>query len=311
MSTHDVFSAASQKLLEYLAQELRKNRARGDIQTMLAALWNKRNNPTLHQKPTKRPRGYRGMAMPNYVKERCGARLLRWGPTAIRGDLGAEKAHISRFIELVNALPSEEAELRRVFDQAAEMVCQWLHSQPSIVQLPEASLAQRALEKLLKVRSGGRVQQGVVYSLLKVLYEDSEDIQVISKAVYAGDAQSGLPGDVNVIEAGDILASYEVKAMSLDEASYSQALKTHTELSGEGWNYPLFFLAEDFEESLEERHNIFFIDLRDFCLTILGEIVAQKRMSSEEALRKVLEVYNEDFCEHVQKDPTLRVNFEE
>ena len=51
------------ELLEFLKSELSLNRAMGDIQTMLADLWNKRENPSLVQDSKKRPKSYRGIKM--------------------------------------------------------------------------------------------------------------------------------------------------------------------------------------------------------------------------------------------------------
>lgn len=162
---------ASRALLAFLESELSQNRALGDYQTMLRALWNKRENPTLTQTPTKLPQGYRSLAVREYVRQNFGALLPYWGPTAIRGDLTDKKAHISTFISLVNELPNDAAEIKRVFESAAKMVADHINVKSPIIQLPTAGKPQQILTQLLATKSRGRVQQGVVYALLKVLSE--------------------------------------------------------------------------------------------------------------------------------------------
>lgn len=191
--------SASSELLTFLDSELAKKRALGDYQTMLAALWNKRKDPSIIQPPKEVPKGYRSVALLEYVRDKFGVRLLRWGATAIRGDLSQKKAHISRFIELVNELPSDVAEVNRVFDLAAKRVADYINAKSPPIKLPEATKAQQLLNQLLATKSGGRIQQGIVYALLKVLHEDVPGLTVFTKAVFAGDAQSGKRGDIAVI----------------------------------------------------------------------------------------------------------------
>lgn len=232
-----------------------------------------------------------------------------WGPTAIRGDLTDKKAHISRFIELVNDLPSEAAELERLLESAAKMVADHINAKSPIIKLPQAEKAQQVLTQLLATKSRGRVQQGVVYALLKVLYQGVPSITVRTKAVFAGDAQSGQRGDVDVIEDdGKIRAVFEVKAQQLNVPTYEDVVRTHT-VTGDR-DYPVFILAEDFKADLfHEYQDVFIVRLRDFCLTILAEIVLTKGFSCDESIRRMLDIYNSDFCDLIQKDRTLRVDY--
>jgi hypothetical protein len=300
---------AARALLAFLESELSQNRALGDYQTMLRALWNKRENPTLTQTPTKLPQGYRSLAVREYVRQNFGALLPYWGPTAIRGDLTEKKAHISTFISLVNELPNESAVLNRVLESAAKMVADHINAKSPIIQLPVAGKPQQILTQLLATKSRGRVQQGVVYALLKVLYEGVPNITVRTKAVFAGDVQSGQRGDVDVIENdGQIRSVFEVKAQRLNLSLYEDVVRTHT-VTGER-DYPVFILAESFQDNLfDEYQDVFLIRLRDFCLTILAEIVSSNGLSSEDSIRRVLDVYNSDFCDLIQQDRTLRVDY--
>lgn len=300
---------ASRALLAFLESELSQNRALGDYQTMLRALWNKQENPTLTQTPTKLPQGYRSLAVREYVRQNFGALLPYWGPTAIRGDLTEKKAHISTFISLVNELPNDSAEIKRVFESAAKMVADHINAKSPIIQLPVAGKPQQILTQLLTTKSRGRVQQGVVYALLKVLYEGVPNITVRTKAVFAGDAQSRQRGDVDVIEnGGQIRSVFEVKAQRLNQSMYEDVVRTHT-VTGER-DYPIFILAESFQDNLfDEYQDVFIIKLRDFCLTILAEMVSSKGSSSEDSIRRVLDVYNSDFCDLIQQDRTLRVDY--
>lgn len=300
---------ASKALLAFFESELTQNRALGDYQTMLRALWNKRENPTLTQSPTKLPVGYRSLAVREYVRQNFGALLPYWGPTAIRGDLTEKKAHISTFISLVNELPNDATEVNRVFELAARMLADHINAKSPIIQLPEAGKPQQILSQLLATKSRGRVQQGVVYALLKVLYDGVPNLTVRTKAVFAGDAQSGQLGDVDIIENTDkIRTVFEVKAQRLNVATYEDVVRTHT-VTGTR-DYPVFILAEDFKaDSFNEYQDIFIVRLRDFCLTILAEIVSSKDISSDESIHRVLSTYNSDFCDLIQQDRTLRVDY--
>lgn len=299
----------SRALLTFLASELAQNRSIGDYQTMLAALWNKRKKPNLIQPNRQLPLGYRSTVMPQYVFRKFGARLLRWGATAIRGDLTEKKAHISRFIELVNDLPSDATEVERVFDLAAKMVADYITAKSPLIELPSASTAQQVLNQFLKTKSHGRVQQGLVYALLKVLNEGSPELTVRTKVVFAGDAQSGQLGDVDIVQDdGKIRVVFEVKAQQLDALTYESVVRTHTVTTAR--NYPVFILAESFKANLaDEYQDVFTVRLQDFCLTILAEIISSKGLSSDESIRSVLDVYNSDFCDLIQNDRTLRVEY--
>jgi hypothetical protein len=300
---------ASKALLAFLESELTQSRALGDYQTMLRALWNKRDNPTVTQSPTKLPVGYRSLAVREYVRQNFGALLPYWGPTAIRGDLTEKKAHISTFISLVNELPNNASEINSIFELASRMVADYINAKTPIIQLPEAGKPQQILLQLLATKSQGRVQQGVVYALLKVLYEDVPNITVRTKAVFAGDAQSRQRGDIDVIENTDkIRTAFEVKAQRLNVTTYEDVVRTHT-VTGER-DYPVFILAEDWKaDSFNEYQDIFVVRLRDFCLTILAEIVSAKGISSDESIRQVLGTYNSDFCDLIQQDRTLRADY--
>ncbi len=130
-----------------------------------------------------------------------------------------------------------------------------------------------------------------------------------TKAVFAGDAQSGQRGDIDIIENdGQIRSVFEVKAQRLNRSAYEDVVRTHS-VTGER-DYPVFILAESFQTDLfDEYQDIFMIRLRDFCLTILAEIVSSKDLSSEGSIRSVLNVYNSDFCDLIQQDRTLRVDY--
>lgn len=300
---------ASKALLAFLGSEILQNRALGDYQTMLRALWNKRENPTLIQAPTKLPAGYRSLAVREYVRQQYGALLPYWGPTAIRGDLTEKKAHISTFISLVNELPNDGVEVNKALESAAKIVADYINAKSPIIELVAATEPQQVLNQLLTTKSNGRIQQGIVYALLKVLHEGVPSITVRTKAVFAGDTQSGRPGDIEVIENQDkIRAIFEVKAQRLNVNLYEDVVRTHT-TTGER-NYPVFILVDDYKtDTFNEYQDIFIIRLRDFCLTILAEIVSSKGISSSESIRRALDVYNSDFCDFIQKDRTLRVDY--
>lgn len=117
-----------------------------------------------------------------------------------------------------------------------------------------------------------------------------------TKVVFAGDAQSGQRGDVDVIQDnGAVWVVFEVKAQQLDALTYESVIRTHT---GTGTrDYPVFILAESFKANLEDEYqDVFTVRLRDFCLTILAEIVLTKALTSDEVIRRVLDVYSQLPC---------------
>lgn len=274
---------------------------------MLAALWNKRKQPQLIQKQNALPYGYRSTVMPTYVRQKFGAVLLRWGATAIRGDLTAKKAHISTFIELVNELPQQTNLLEEAFDRIAFMLTEYLQARSPIITIPSASRSQQVLTAMLNQPSGGRVQQGLVYALVKTLYDEPLRTLVRTKPVFAGDRQSGQLGDVEVIDipSGKIITAVEVKAQKLDQLTYDDVVRTH---SAQDRAYLLLILVEAIKARIVSNDDsVFIIRLPDFCYPILAEIIIHKKLSAEEAIHQVLVIYN-DFCDNIQKDSTLRID---
>ena len=189
------------------------------------------------------------------------------------------------------------------------MVADYITAKSPLIELPSTSTAQQVLNQFLKTKSHGRVQQGLVYALLKVFNEGSPDLTVRTKAVFAGDAQSGQLGDVAIIQDdGKIRVVFEVKAQQLDALTYESIVRTHTVTNTR--DYPVFILAESFKANLaDEYQDVFTVRLQDFCLTILAEIISSKGLSSDDSIRSVLDVYNSDFCDLIQNDRTLRVEY--
>ncbi|GAA6732665.1 hypothetical protein YIM73518_24290 [Thermus brockianus] len=297
-----------QQLREIIERNVDEEKATGDIQTMLAALWNKVENPELTQDADKRPPGYRSKRLIKRIAEILGTTeydlfrhkiLLRWGATAIRGEgLSSFKPDIANFITIVNQLPSEKGFLEKAF---AELVKFYYEKRGAKllapINIPSADPPQLQILRALAVHSGGEVQQNLVYICLEMLHEENTDIAIKTKHVYAGDSQSNQHGDVIIedLATGRVLVAYEVKAKKVTLDEYKEVVSKH----GEERYYPLFIVCNGWQFNLAEEgvsyKDVYVVNLADFVVTLLGEYIAKHRISGSEAVQKLLRVYNERF----------------
>jgi hypothetical protein len=283
----------------------------GDLETMLSGLRRRIEHPGEQPDPNFPPSGYRSQLLRDRLRKEYGARRTTlWGATALRGRFKPEKDHIIHFLEAVNSLA--EQDLPQAFDECARLYARKVNQEAAQIALPKTSLAQQQLIQVARTPSGGRVQQGLVYSLLQVKNRiEGDNLCVRTKRTFAGDTQSGEKGDISVSVEAQLLASYEVKGVTLDQAGIDRVLGLHGQ-----HDYPLCIVALDFNplklrDALNSLENTFGVRLEDFLLTTLvGIVVATKRAPSE-VLMAMFEIYNSEFCEQIEGDETLKVYLQE
>jgi hypothetical protein len=280
----------------------------GDLEAMIAGLWYRIENGYALLNRTTIPRGYRGTKLRNYLMMECGARrTTKWGATALRGDLKEKtKMHIVRFYELVNQISPEE--LRDVLKTCGLLYAGKINTETPEIIIPMVSATHQTLISALRTSGTvGKVQQGLVYAALvlenRVL---NTRLNVTTKATHAGDLQSGVSGDINLLDEHGVVASYEVKGHQITEHLKRQVLEAHGEHS-----YPLFIVASGFmplmQDELNSLENTFAVHLVDFMITLLGEIQAISRQGLDVLIREVVEIYNTEFCEGIEQDRSIMI----
>lgn len=281
----------------------------GDLETMLAGLWFRLHNDGALLDPHKRPPGYRSPRLREYLRETCGAnRTTLWGPTAIRGDLAeADKGHIITFLELVNQVSSDQ--IARTLEACGRMYATKVNNEYGAVVLPALSTAQlRLIDALRTHGTVGKIQQGLVYAALVVEQRQrGGGLRIETKRTHAGDQQSGRPGDILVFSGDLLVTAYEIKALTLTQAGVSRVLPSHGT-----HDYSLFVLALDFrprslQDELNGYQNTFAVSLVDFMLTKLADIQSIAGDSVADVLVEIVDVYNREFCENIENDPTIRI----
>lgn len=282
------------------------DKAWGDLETMLAGIWSRIQYGELLN-PTGRPKGYRGTGLRNYLKDVCGARrTTKWGATAIRGDLDpAKKRHIIEFFDLVNEVPANE--LNDLLKACGALYAQTVNAVTSDIVIPALSSAQKTLVSALR-RTGsvGKIQQGLVFAALTLENRLLQrGLVVATKSTHAGDLQSGVRGDIVLLDEQTIVASYEVKGHKLNQELKSQVLETHSIHS-----YPLFIVAGGFtpltlQDELNALDNTFAVNLVDFLLTLMGELHVSTRRGLDNLIPELISIYNTEFCEAIEQDTSI------
>jgi hypothetical protein len=192
--------------------------AEGDRCVMLAALYNRLMDPSLKQERTRRPE--RTRVIHKILEKTFGIPgLPKWGATAVRGNLMDNKEHIRRFIDLVNNLPTEQ--VHKAWQSCGKRYREILEKKHVPIALNPRASAIEVLIQLAERALGGRIQQPLCYAALSVFYESQgKDYVVLSKRVFAGDAQSGILGDITVKREDAVVAVVEVKAHIVDATDF-------------------------------------------------------------------------------------------
>lgn len=299
-------SDASHRAIKHYQSNLDKKW--GDLETMIAGIWFRVTNDYALLNPTAIPRGYRGTRLRNFLIQDCGARrTTKWGATALRGDLKQTKKHIVEFYELVNAVPDDE--LAGILKACGLLYANKINAETPEIIIPPVSAVQQTLVSALQTTGTlGKVQQGLVYAVLllerRIL---ANDLTIITKATHAGDLQSGIKGDVILLDGRDIVAAYEVKGHQLTEPNMQRILETHGQ-----HDYPLFVVATAFAPLLQDKlnslENTFAIHLIDFMLSLLGQIQAVSRQGLAALIRELVEIYNDEFCEKIEQDTSIKIS---
>ncbi|TON45363.1 hypothetical protein CGH56_24325, partial [Vibrio parahaemolyticus] len=154
--------------------------------------------------------------------------LPKWGATAVRGDLMDNKEHIRLFIDAINKL--EEYEVQEAWEKCVADYKERMDALYTPILLNTGKTLANAIQFIIEKKSGGRTQQPICFAAVKVLYDalsDVENFSVLTKKVFAGDAQSMVKGDVQVNHNDKILLSVEVKAHVVDNAKILEVLNDH------------------------------------------------------------------------------------
>lgn len=289
-----------------------KDKGMGDLETMLSGIWYRLESDGAKLNPTKRPPGYRSERLRKYLRERGARRTSKWGGTAIRGDLEkGKKDHIIDFLRLVNELPGSKESLTRALEVCADLYIEKMNAEYPEIELPRGSPVKQQIDFALRTErskaEAGKTQQGLVYALLRVRHSKSKDVDVRTKRTHAGDLQSGFNGDIQVLVEGELTEAFEVKGKPIDETEITRVLETHGR-----HDYPLFILAPDFvprtkKDELNAMENTFAVDLDDFYWTTFAEICVERKEGTSKLLTELVEAYNEEFCEKIEQDPSIRI----
>jgi hypothetical protein len=282
----------------------------GDLETMLAGIRYRIRSRGAKLNPTARPPGYRSENLRQQLREMGATKTTLWGPTAIRGDLAADKkGHIIEFLELVNEIPAHL--LEEAFNRCARIYVEKTREEHPPITLPAASTIQKRLFTGLRSGGKGKIQQGLVYSVLEVERRlTAAGYEVSTKRTHAGDWQSGEKGDVRITKAETVQAIYEIKALPLSQAEKERVLGTHG-----AHDYPLFILAPGFDpadikDEVNSLENTFALNLEDFIITKLSDIIVSASIHPDDLLTHILKIYNEVFCTELENDPSIRITLE-
>lgn len=286
----------------------------GDLETMLAGIRYRLLHPGERLDPYARPPGYRSQNLRDQMKKEFGARRTSlWGGTALRGNFDPKKkAHIIAFLKAVNRLPDDRKMLETAFAQCARLYASKVNSMHPEIVLPKDAPIQRQLLQALNAPSEGKAQQGIVYALTRMLAKrQAPHRSVVTKATHAGDAQSAQLGDVQVLEAGKALVVYEVKAFPLDQAAVDRILPAHGRHAYTLFILTLGFKPPELQTVLCSMENTLALHLVDHCLAIFAGLCSISGESPQELLKELISTYNEEFCEQIENDPSIKIQVAE
>ncbi|TON08211.1 hypothetical protein CGH64_24170, partial [Vibrio parahaemolyticus] len=242
-----------------------KHDAEGDRCVMFAALYNRLVDKSLFQERHKRPA--RTRVIHKKLEADYGVKgLPKWGATAVRGDLMDNKEHIRLFIDAINKL--EEYEVQEAWEKCVADYKERMDALYTPILLNTGKTLANAIQFIIEKKSGGRTQQPICFAAVKVLYDalsDVENFSVLTKKVFAGDAQSMVKGDVQVNHNDKILLSVEVKAHVVDNAKILEVLNDHG-----SHTYPLIIAANAFKEPVDSYQNLTLVSIPDFVFSTIN-----------------------------------------
>jgi hypothetical protein len=326
------FDAKTDPLGKYFASQLSTKEtdsgprpviASGDCLMMLMLLRVKSESPDVRIDETNpgRFRGTKDIAadMKRVLGELPKFHIPKWGASHFRGGLRDDekrgnKRHIIRFIQHLNKYKGTKAEVAAVYEYCIRLHHQFWDSFSLTVEVQLEDPAQKKLLKLLSLATLGRVQQGLVYSTLRRRYGDKREIR--TKKTFAGDEQSSQggtvqKGDVQVWLGETLEIALEVKDAEINETVWERVKQTH-----ESHDYALFVLGTSFrpadlQSSISGLENTYAVHLADYVMTLLFMTAADENVAPRTVLHEIVEVFNSEFCDQVERDPTLKLTLVE
>ena len=166
---------------------------------------------------------------------------------------------------------------------------------------PEGGISS-VVHQILRSRTLGVSQQALCFASTRILYEGlGPEYFVRSKRTWAGDAQSGVHGDIHVGVGEDLRLVLEVKAHVVDRVKLAETLIPHGV-----HRYCLTIIAQDFEPDLKEREGLLFVRMPDYVTTVLAQAAASRGISTEAVGGLVLKAYNR-YVKNVEDRPELMI----
>lgn len=260
--------------------------AEGDRCVMMAALYNRLQKPDLHQPRTERPR--RTRVIQKYLFDAFEIPgLPKWGATAVRGDLMDNKEHIRRFIDHVNELPSDQ--LQEAWEACGALYKEKMEAERTPIELNPDQSYMSVIRELMETGSVGQIQQPLCYAAVLEFHTHlAPSYEVETKRVYAGDQQSGVLGDVQVLDQdGELTAAYEIKAHKVDKQKVQDVLEDHGR-----HDYVLTIVATGFDSEVKHRANLILVELEGFLQTVVSVLAGATDDTAESTALSILETYN-------------------
>lgn len=279
----------------------------GDLETMLAGIWWRRENLHGVLESSGPAPGYRGTKLRRYLRERGARRTTKWGATALRGLFRTEKQFIQRFYELLKRLEAEH--LTEALEGCADAYVLYSNTHSPAQPALSRSEPQRVLQEALTRKSQGKIQQGLTFSALRLRIRYGLPATVESKPTHAADAPSGEPGDIFVRRrtSQSPLMVIEVKAGTVSEDDCLHVLNAHG-----NHDYLLLLCAGRFKtisarELFNEFERSIAILTEDFVLSEFASTVIQSGKDADDLIWELLDIYNVEFCDHIENDESIKI----
>ncbi len=301
---------------------LTPNVAKGDCTIMLQLIRMKLDDFGEPIDPSN-PGRFRGTTMLRSDMERVLGAVSRfhytkWGASHHRGafrddEKRGNKRHLIQLAQLLNEYSGSPQQLQKVYDHCIEQHHRFWEAFSLKVLVQEDDPFQRHLLTLLSLQSLGRVQQGLVFSALRRRYCAGETIT--TKRTFAGDEQSSQSGtlqrgDVQVWADDDVAIVLEIKDAIIDETVWGRVEATHGQ-----HDYALFVLGTGFrpaglQQAISSLAATYALHLTDFLLTLVFTIAADENHPPSDVLSEILAIYNQEFCEEIEGDPSIRISMD-
>lgn len=241
--------------------------------------------------------------------------ITKWGASHFRGairddDKRGNKRHILEMIDLINSYERDISSLEGAIDRCVQLHHEFFDQFRIKVEVQQTDEVQTQLAKILAVSSLGRVQQGLVYAVLRRRFGHRKRVE--TKRTWAGDEQSSIHGevyrgDVQVYEGMNLTLAIEVKAGLIDRTGWKRVEDTHGQ-----HDYDLFLLTGGYRPltlqfEISSLSKTFALHLTDFLFTCMFFISSDESIPMPQVLDSILKIYNREFCEEIEKDDSIRI----